>query len=132
MTLIVLATLTAVSALLMLVVMGMQWANLRRIRGLEQALLESRKKQEALQRESNKTILTLGKALAAVDQRLGQTQRRQQDLENKDSGSLTYAQASKLIQMGAAPEDLVKSCGLSEAEAKLVSLMAARGVGRVS
>ena len=124
MTLIVLAALTAVSALLMLVVMGMQWANLRRIRGLEQALLESRKKQEALQRESNKTILTLGKALAAVDQRLGQTQRRQQDLENKDSGSLTYAQASKLIQMGAAPEDLVKSCGLSEAEAKLVSLMA--------
>ena len=67
-----------------------------------------------------------------MDQRLGQTQRRQQDLENKDSGSLTYAQASKLIQMGAAPEDLVKSCGLSEAEAKLVSLMAARGVGRVS
>ncbi|MDH7942998.1 DUF2802 domain-containing protein [Pseudohongiella sp. SYSU M77423] len=132
MTLIVLAALTAVSALLMLVVMGMQWANLRRIRGLEESLLESRKKQEALQRESNKTILTLGKALAAVDQRLGQTQRRQQDLENKDSGSLTYAQASKLIQMGAAPEDLVKSCGLSEAEAKLVSLMAARGVGRVS
>ncbi|HBN15074.1 MAG TPA: hypothetical protein DD407_08535 [Pseudohongiella sp.] len=132
MTLIVLAALTAVSALMMLVIMGMQWANLRRIRGLEQALLESRKKQEALQRESNKTILTLGKALAAVDQRLGQTQRRQQDLENKDSGSLTYAQASKLIQMGAAPEDLVKSCGLSEAEAKLVSLMAARGVGRVS
>lgn len=132
MTLIVLAALTAVSALLMLVVVGMQWTNLRRIRGLEQALLESRKKQEALQRESNKTILTLGKALAAVDQRLGQTQRRQQDLENKDSGSLTYAQASKLIQMGAAPEDLVKSCGLSEAEAKLVSLMAARGVGRVS
>ena len=132
MTLIVLAALTAVSALMMLVIMGMQWANPRRIRGLEQALLESRKKQEALQRESNKTILTLGKALAAVDQRLGQTQRRQQDLENKDSGSLTYAQASKLIQMGAAPEDLVKSCGLSEAEAKLVSLMAARGVGRVS
>lgn len=59
-------------------------------------------------------------------------ERRQQDMESKEGSGLTYAQASKLVRMGADTDDLVRSCGLSEAEAKLVSLMAARGVGRPS
>lgn len=108
----------------------MQIASMRRINRLHQALSELSTRQEALLRANSGAILNLGSSMQALEQRVTLTARRQQELENKDAGSLTYDQASKLIQMGAAPEDLVKTCGLSQAEAKLVSLMAARGVGK--
>jgi type II secretory pathway pseudopilin PulG len=107
----------------------MQAVQMRRLRQLQAALAEANTRQESLLRKTGQAVGQLAQSLVTLDQRVTQTQRRQQDLENKDSGSLTYAQASKLVQMGADPAELVKSCGLSEAEAKLVSLMAARGVG---
>lgn len=121
---------TGVCLALVLALLGMQVMNMRRIRQLSEALQGATTRQETLLRSSGQAIVTLNASLQALDQRVTHTARRQQELENKDSGSLTYAQASKLIQMGAGPEDLVKSCGLSQAEAKLVSLMAARGVGK--
>jgi hypothetical protein len=108
----------------------MQIASMRKISRLHQALTEVSARQETLLRANSGAILKLGTSMQTLEQRVTLTARRQQELENKDAGSLTYDQASKLIQMGAAPEDLVKTCGLSQAEAKLVSLMAARGVGR--
>lgn len=108
----------------------MQIASMRKISRLHQALTEVSTRQETLLRTNSGAILKLGSSMQTLEQRVTLTARRQQELENKDAGSLTYDQASKLIQMGAAPEDLVKTCGLSQAEAKLVSLMAARGVGR--
>tara|TARA_R110002072_G_scaffold4663_1_gene32293 strand:+ start:28575 stop:28964 length:390 start_codon:yes stop_codon:yes gene_type:complete len=123
---------TGVCLTLVLALLGMQVMNMRRIRQLSEALQAATARQEALLHSSGQAIVSLNASLQALDQRVTHTARRQQELENKDSGSLTYAQASKLIQMGAGPEDLVKSCGLSQAEAKLVSLMAARGVGRTA
>lgn len=105
-------------------------ANMRKIDRLQQAFNEGVTRQEALLRANSGAVLKLGGSMQTLEQRVTLTARRQQELENKDAGSLTYDQASKLIQMGAAPEDLVKTCGLSQAEAKLVSLMAARGVGK--
>ncbi|MBC54435.1 MAG: hypothetical protein CMQ34_11435 [Gammaproteobacteria bacterium] len=108
----------------------MQIASMRKISQLHQALTDVSSRQESLLHANSGAIIKLGGSLQALEQRVTLTARRQQELENKDAGSLTYDQASKLIQMGAAPEDLVKTCGLSQAEAKLVSLMAARGVGK--
>ena len=108
----------------------MQIASMRKISRLHQTLTDVSTRQETLLRTNSGAILQLGNSMQTLEQRVTLTARRQQELENKDAGSLTYDQASKLIQMGAAPEDLVKTCGLSQAEAKLVSLMAARGVGR--
>ncbi len=108
----------------------MQIVSMRKISRLHQTLIEVSTRQEALLRANSGAILKLGSSVQTLEQRVTLTARRQQELENKDAGSLTYDQASKLIQMGAAPEDLVKTCGLSQAEAKLVSLIAARGAGR--
>lgn len=110
----------------------MQLSSLRKINRLQLALTEAATRQEALLGATSGAVLKLGQSMLTLEQRVTLTARRQQELENKDAGSLTYDQASKLIQMGAAPEDLVKTCGLSQAEAKLVSLMAARGVGKPS
>jgi uncharacterized protein YlxW (UPF0749 family) len=104
----------------------------RQNKSLRKELLRFAADQQALLAANAKSLLKLQATIAVLEKKLNQTARRQQDLENKDAGSLTYEQASKLIEFGAAPEDLVKTCGLSQAEAHLVSLMAARGIGKTS
>jgi hypothetical protein len=122
--------LTAGSLIAVLMLAAAQYAAYRQIRQLKRGLQVAADRQEALLHSCTGLMIQLGQAQAGLEQRMVSNERRQQELESKDTGSLTYAQASKLVQMGADTQDLVKSCGLSEAEAKLVSLLAARGVGR--
>lgn len=42
-------------------------------------------------------------------------------LEQRDPGSLSFTQAARLIGLGASADDLTQSCGLSQAEAELMS-----------
>jgi len=68
----------------------------------------------------------LAKRVKLVQESLQDTQRRQEDLEYKDVGDVAINHASKMVQMGAATEELVATCGLSKAEATLLSLMHTR------
>lgn len=68
----------------------------------------------------------LGKRVKLVQDRLQTTERRQEDLEYKDVGDVAISHANKLVQMGAATEELVATCGLSKAEATLMTLMHSR------
>lgn len=104
----------------------------RQIRALKEELSRVASEQNAALNANAKSLVKLQATITVLEKKLNRTVQRQQDLENKDAGSLTYEQASKLIELGAAPEDLVKTCGLSQAEAHLVSLMAARGIGKSS
>ena len=60
---------------------------------------------------------------------LADTVEKQQDLEFQDPNSLPYNQASRLIQMGADADDIVNSCGLSNAEAELLMLVNRQPMG---
>ncbi|WP_263139355.1 DUF2802 domain-containing protein [Pseudomonas sp. RIT-PI-AD] len=42
-------------------------------------------------------------------------------IEQRDPNSLSFTQAARLVGMGASVDDLTHSCGLSKAEAELVS-----------
>ena len=44
-----------------------------------------------------------------------------QQIEQRDPTSLSFTQAARLVGMGASVDDLTQSCGLSKAEAELVS-----------
>jgi uncharacterized protein YoxC len=68
----------------------------------------------------------LGKRVQTLQQRVDATERRQEELEYKDVGDVAITHASKLVQMGADSAELVSTCGLSKAEATLLSLMHAR------
>lgn len=68
----------------------------------------------------------LGKRVQTFQQRLDTVERRQEDLEYKDVGDVAISHASKLVQMGADSAELVSTCGLSKAEATLLSLMHTR------
>jgi hypothetical protein len=42
-------------------------------------------------------------------------------LEQRDPSTLSFAQAARLVSMGASVEELTQSCGLTQAEAQLMS-----------
>ncbi|WP_194787676.1 DUF2802 domain-containing protein [Pseudomonas sp. UFMG81] len=44
-----------------------------------------------------------------------------QQLEQRDPNSVTFTQAAKLVGMGASVEELTQTCGLTQAEAELMS-----------
>jgi hypothetical protein len=104
----------------------------RQMKQLRDELNRFASDQQAVLATNAQSLAKLQATVSMLEKKLNRTMQRQQDLENKDAGSLTYEQASKLIELGAAPEDLVKTCGLSQAEAHLVSLMAARGIAKSS
>lgn len=122
----------SVLALLVIVQLCFSVVQARRLSKLAANFAQTSALQQELLSSSGNALLSVHATVTALEHKLSRTVQRQQDLENKDAGSLTYEQAGKLIQMGAAPEDLVKTCGLSQAEARLVSLMAARGIGKAS
>ncbi len=72
----------------------------------------------------------LGKRLQVLQRRLQSSERRQEDMEFKDVGNIAITHANKLVQMGAATDELMSTCGLSQAEAKLVSLMHGKAKSR--
>jgi hypothetical protein len=74
--------------------------------------------------------LAQGKRVQGLQQRLDRAEQRQEEFEFKDVGDIAITQASKLVKMGAATEELVSTCGLSAAEATLVSLMHAQSAAR--
>jgi hypothetical protein len=44
-------------------------------------------------------------------------------LEQRDPDTLSFAQAAKLVHMGASIDELTQACGLTQAEAELMSRM---------
>ncbi|MES2819715.1 MAG: DUF2802 domain-containing protein [Pseudomonadota bacterium] len=46
-----------------------------------------------------------------------------QQMEQRDPSSLSFTQAARLVGLGASVDDLTHSCGLSKAEAELISKM---------
>ena len=44
-----------------------------------------------------------------------------EQLEQRDPANLSFAQAAKLVGMGATVDELTQSCGLTQAEAQLMS-----------
>lgn len=65
----------------------------------------------------------MGKRVLDVEKRLNITSEKQQELENRDPGLVAYNQASRLMEVGATVDDLVKTCGIGRPEAELMALL---------
>ncbi|SFX22667.1 DUF2802 domain-containing protein [Marinospirillum alkaliphilum] len=65
----------------------------------------------------------VGQRLVEVEKRLNNTVERQMEIEQRDPGSLPYAYAVRLVEMGATTEDLINNCGLARVEAELITLV---------
>lgn len=114
-------------ATLAIILLSVQVYYLQRSRTQSEQLAIRLEQIEALSKASAGAMVKLGTAQQTMEQRLVQVLRQQQVREPRDARSMTYNQANRLIRMGADADDLVRSCGLSQAEARLVSLVATRG-----
>jgi D-serine deaminase-like pyridoxal phosphate-dependent protein len=65
----------------------------------------------------------VGRKVMAMDKRLQLAERRQQEIESVDPQRISYNEAMKLLSLGAEINDLVVNCGLSKAEAELMSAL---------
>jgi hypothetical protein len=65
----------------------------------------------------------MGEALHELRSVVGPIPDKLAQLEQRDPSSLSFAQAAKLVGMGASVDELTQSCGLTQAEAELMSKM---------
>jgi len=62
----------------------------------------------------------MGEALHELRAVVGPIPDKLSQLEQRDPSSLSFAQAAKLVGMGASVDELTQSCGLTQAEAELM------------
>lgn len=83
----------------------------------DRRILESLKRVDHYQQSAVKVgdeVHELRAILAPLPDKLAQ-------IEQRDPSSLSFAQAAKLVGMGATVDELTQSCGLTQAEAQLMS-----------
>ncbi|MNG80487.1 hypothetical protein D3C81_519620 [compost metagenome] len=68
----------------------------------------------------NGTVL-MGEAIHELRMEVAPLPDKIQQLEQRDPNSVTFSQAAKLVGMGASVAELTESCGLTQAEAELMS-----------
>lgn len=86
-------------------------------RGFEQRLRELNKRLDTYLTGSirmGEELYELRRVVAPLPEKLNQ-------IEQRDPSSLSFTQAARLVGLGASVDDLTQSCGLSKAEAELIS-----------
>lgn len=114
----------AIVAVLVAVYGLMQVLTLRRL--LERNKHETQMLVQSLRNETHAMgsgSIGVGQRLLEVEKKLNLAMERQADLEQKDTGSLPYNYAIRLVEMGASSDDLVENCGLARVEADLIALV---------
>lgn len=65
--------------------------------------------------------IQMGEELQALRELVAPLPDKLSQIEQRDPSSLSFTQAARLVGLGASVEDLTQSCGLSRAEAELVT-----------
>ncbi|MFC3609557.1 DUF2802 domain-containing protein [Stutzerimonas tarimensis] len=65
--------------------------------------------------------IAMGEELRGLAELAQPLAERLNQLEQRDPGSLSFSQAARLVGLGATVDDLTRTCGLSQAEAELMS-----------
>lgn len=110
--------------------LGLSLVCFSHIRQLKERLTDARNETyllvKALRNETHAMgsgSIGVGQRLVEVEKRLNSTMERQMEFEQRDPGSLPYAYAVRLVEMGATAEDLIQNCGLARVEAELITLV---------
>jgi hypothetical protein len=65
----------------------------------------------------------LGERVSRIDERSRRIHERQEQLQMRDPGERTYAQAIRMVQNGATIDEIIKVCEISRGEADLLMMM---------
>jgi len=105
---------------------------LKRLVQTRQLLEQNKEQEQQWQQQLVKVLSQMQQDQFEIRRQVSQALKRDNSSESREAGTMTYAQASQLLRMGADPAELVNSCGMSEAEARLLTLMASRQTGPAS
>lgn len=65
----------------------------------------------------------VGRKVLVLEKQLEELQSRIEEIQKNDPSKVSYAEASRLVTLGAGVDDLMNSCGISRPEAELVSAL---------
>ena len=93
------------------------------LRQAEQDALRDRRILEFVKRVDHfqQSAVKVGDEVHELRAILGPLPDKLAQIEQRDPSSLSFAQAAKLVGMGATVDELTQSCGLTQAEAQLMS-----------
>lgn len=123
-------TADGVTVILVLAVMALtvgQLISMRHLKRVREELATLQVRESRQSGRMRKALQGVSDICRELNHRLTVLSQRQQELENRDSDQAAYSQAGRMVELGAGSEDLVESCGLSEAEARLLSMMYQQG-----
>jgi len=119
-------------SLLLLGMVALSYLILKKIAQTRRLLEQNLESERQWQQQLIKVLSQMQQDQFEMRRQVSQALKRDTVTESREAGTMTYAQASQLLRMGADPAELVKSCGMSEAEARLLTLMASRHTGPAS
>ena len=119
-------------SLLLLGMVAFSYLILKKIAQTRRLLEQNLESERQWQQQLIKVLSQMQQDQFEMRRQVSQALKRDTVTESREAGTMTYAQASQLLRMGADPAELVKSCGMSEAEARLLTLMASRHTGPAS
>lgn len=119
-------------SVLMLGMGAFSYLTLKKLAQTRRLLEQSLESERQWQQQLIKVLSQMQQDQFEMRRQVSQALKRDTVTESREAGTMTYAQASQLLRMGADPAELVKSCGMSEAEARLLTLMASRQTGPAS
>ena len=102
--------------------LGMNQRRLAQLQAERDAVRDQRLKDLAKRLDTYLTgSIRMGEELHELRRVVAPLPDKLQQMEQRDPGSLSFTQAARLAGLGASVDDLTQSCGLSKAEAELVS-----------
>jgi Rad3-related DNA helicase len=114
--------------ILWVVTLGMFLAHTKRQRRLDLAREEADTLRDQRYRDLSRRVdnfqngtVKMGEALHELRAIVGPLPDKLTALEQRDPSSLSFAQAARLVGMGASIDELTQACGLTQAEAQLMT-----------
>ncbi|WP_406672936.1 DUF2802 domain-containing protein [Natronospira sp.] len=99
------------------------WLGLRRLMAAERLVRDLRQEVRSQLREATELkplVLQMGERLSAVERRAQYLGERQQQVEARATSGPDYDQAIRMAKAGAAPDEIMRQCGLGQNEARLI------------
>ena len=73
----------------------------------------------------------VGRRVLVLEKQVEQLLATIEEMQKNDPAKVSYAEAARLVELGAGVEDLMNSCGISRPEAELVSALTESKKGKI-
>jgi hypothetical protein len=115
----------AIASVLILTLFGwlFAWYNQRQLNKVKQQLVKLETTLRAELTSVNSGAIGIGQRIIVAEKKLGDLEAVQDNQQHSNPENRPYLEAAALVEQGADASQLMEQCGLSEAEANLITMM---------